>query len=130
MRANKSSNSKPELLLRMALREAGYPGYRLYVKGLPGRPDISYVGRRVAIFVHGCFWHRCEKCGYKLPKVNRAFWRAKFKRNIERDAHNVQDLTNAGWKVITVWECEVLQNLPRIVKRLVRVLDRRKILIR
>ncbi|MFV2062505.1 MAG: very short patch repair endonuclease, partial [Chloroflexota bacterium] len=62
MKANRARDTKPELELRSALREAGYPGYRLNWKRAPGRPDISYPGRHVAIFVHGCYWHHCPRC--------------------------------------------------------------------
>ena len=81
MSANRAKDTKPELLLRQALWQAGHRGYRLHYKKVPGRPDITFVGKRVAIFVHGCFWHRCPKCAYTLPKNNTAFRQAKFDRN-------------------------------------------------
>jgi DNA mismatch endonuclease (patch repair protein) len=79
------------------------------------RPDISYVGKKLAIFVHGCFWHRCPKCSYKLPKTNSAFWQAKFDRNVARDARKAEDLRNIGWTVLTVWECDLKEDLPGVV---------------
>ncbi|MEQ1922226.1 MAG: hypothetical protein ABL952_06930, partial [Pyrinomonadaceae bacterium] len=79
------------------------------------RPDISYVGKKLAIFVHGCFWHRCPKCSYKLPKTNSAFWQAKFERNVARDTRKAEDLRNIGWTVLTVWECDLKEDLPGIV---------------
>ena len=85
MQANKSKNTKPELRVRAALRDAGLSGYRLHWKKAPGKPDICYPGRRVAIFVNGCFWHRCPHCALPLPKSNVDFWRAKFARNRARD---------------------------------------------
>ena len=81
MSANRAKDTKPELLLRQALWQSGHRGYRLHHKKIPGRPDITFVGKKVAIFVHGCFWHRCPKCAYTLPKNNTAFWQAKFDRN-------------------------------------------------
>ena len=81
MQANKSKNTKPELKVRAALREAGLSGYRLHWKKAPGKPDICFPGRRVAIFVNGCFWHRCPHCGLSMPKSNVEFWEAKFARN-------------------------------------------------
>jgi DNA mismatch endonuclease (patch repair protein) len=100
MSANAAKNSKPEMLLRQALWHAGLRGYRLHYKiKLPAftphstlrtphstvRPDISFVGKKLAIFVHGCFWHRCPKCNYPLPATNTEFWQAKFDRNVARD---------------------------------------------
>lgn len=116
MSANRAKDSKPELLLRKALWHAGLRGYRLHYSRVPGRPDISFVSKKLAIFVHGCFWHRCPKCAYKLPKNNRAFWKAKFDRNVARDQRKVDDLKALGWKVITVWECDLKKNLPAVVK--------------
>ena len=105
MQANKSKNTKPELLVRAALRDAGFPGYRLHWKPCSGRPDICYPGRKVAIFVNGCFWHRCPHCNLPMPKSNVDFWKAKFDRNRARDAHNHEELVSDGWTVVVVWEC-------------------------
>ncbi len=107
MQANKSKNTKPELEVRRALREAGLSGYRLHWKKAPGKPDICYPGRRVAIFVNGCFWHRCPHCNLALPKTNVEFWREKFARNQSRDARDNAQLVAAGWTVIVVWECRL-----------------------
>ncbi len=105
MQANKSKNTKPELLIRKALREAGLPGYRLHWKKCPGRPDVCYPGRKIAIFVNGCFWHRCPHCNLSMPKSNVAFWEAKFARNKARDKRNLEALVAEGWLVLVVWEC-------------------------
>lgn len=105
MQANKSKDTKPELVVRARLREAGYTGYRLHWKKAPGKPDICFPGRRVAIFVNGCFWHRCPHCALPLPKSNVEFWRAKFARNRARDARDHALLVQDGWTVIVVWEC-------------------------
>ncbi len=107
MQANKSKNTKPELLVRQGLREAGLPGYRLHWKKAPGKPDVCYPGRKVAIFVHGCFWHRCPHCNLGMPKTNTEFWERKFQRNRERDARDNRLLVEDGWKVIVVWECQL-----------------------
>ncbi len=107
MQANKSKNTKPELKVREALRAAGLSGYRLHWKKAPGKPDICFPGRRVAIFVNGCFWHRCPHCGLPMPKSNVAFWQAKFDRNRARDARDNALLVSAGWTVITIWECRL-----------------------
>lgn len=104
MQANKGKDTKPELVLRHALRAAGYPGYRLHWKDAAGHPDITYPGRRVAIFVNGCFWHRCSRCKLTTPKTNTAFWEEKFARNRERDRREWRELVGEGWCVVVVWE--------------------------
>ncbi len=110
MQANKSKNTKPELRVRAALREAGLPGYRLHWRAAPGKPDICYPGRKVAIFVNGCFWHRCPYCALSTPKSNVEFWTAKFARNRARDERDRELLARDGWKVITIWECRLKKN--------------------
>lgn len=118
MRANVAKNTSPELRVRAMLRKSGFPGYRLHWRGAPGRPDIAYPGRRVAIFVNGCFWHRCPKCKPPAPKSNADFWNRKFALNAERDARKVRELEASGWTVFTVWECETRDDAA-----LARVLD-------
>ena len=108
MQGNKRANTKPELLMRKKLREAGYPGYRLQWNKVPGHPDIAYPGRKVAIFVHGCFWHHHDGCKYaSTPSTNVEYWENKFATNIARDEKNRRLLEEMGWKVIVVWECEL-----------------------
>jgi DNA mismatch endonuclease (patch repair protein) len=105
MRRVKGRDTAPELAVRRILRAAGV-GYRLGGAGLPGRPDLVMKGRRVALFVHGCFWHGhdCARGGRK-PKANAAYWTAKIDRNRARDEASRAALTAAGWRVVTVWEC-------------------------
>lgn len=107
MQANRSKNTKPELLVRQKLREEGLSGYRLHWKKAPGKPDVCYPGRKVAVFVHGCYWHRCPHCALPLPKTNVEFWKAKFDRNRARDERDQRQLMDAGWKVVVVWECRL-----------------------
>jgi DNA mismatch endonuclease, patch repair protein len=107
MSANKAKETKPEQQLRKALRELGLRGYRKNWKSVPGRPDIAFVGKKVAVFVHGCYWHRCPKCDYPLPKTNTAFWEKKFQRNIKRDRSKRQLLEAQGWRVLEFWECDI-----------------------
>lgn len=111
MKGNRGRDTKPEMELRRLLREAGFPGYRLHWNKAPGHPDIAYPGRKVAIFVNGCFWHRCPHCNPPLPKSHADYWQKKFDLNVERDARKTAELEAAGWTVITVWECQ-LQSLP------------------
>ncbi|GLS00492.1 very short patch repair endonuclease [Brevundimonas denitrificans] len=105
MRAVKGRDTTPELAVRRILRAAGI-GYRLGGRGLPGRPDLVMPGRRVAVFVHGCFWHGhdCPR-GARAPKANADYWSAKIGRNRARDLSATAALEAAGWRVVTVWEC-------------------------
>lgn len=106
MQGNKRKDTKPELLVRQRLREAGLGGYRLQWK-VPGHPDVAWPGKRVALFIHGCYWHCCPHCNLSLPKKNTEYWVAKFNRNQERDAQNEAALIADGWKVHVIWECEL-----------------------
>lgn len=107
MRRVKGRDTAPEMRVRRLFRSAGV-GYRLGGCGLPGRPDLVMKGRRLAVFVHGCFWHGhdCPR-GARQPKANAAYWSAKIARNRARDAAALQALAEAGWRVEVVWECEL-----------------------
>ena len=107
MRAVKSRDTGPERAVRAMLRESA-PGYRLHRADLPGKPDIVYVGRKLAIFVHGCFWHGhdCPR-GARMPKANADYWRAKIARNRARDAKTLAAYDAMGWRALTVFECEL-----------------------
>ena len=88
--------------------DMGFPGYRLDWKKAPGHPDIAYPGRKVAIFVMGCYWHAHEGCKYaSRPRTHSDYWDEKFRRNKERDARVRAELEELGWTVIDVWECEL-----------------------
>ena len=121
MKSNRRKDTTPEILLRTMLREIGYPGYRLQWN-VPGRPDIAYPGRKIAIYVNGCFWHRCPKCNLPLPNNNQDFWKNKFEKNIQRDKKKADELKLLGWRVITVWECEIKNNSDEIMKEIVSTL--------
>lgn len=95
--------------------------FRLHRKDLPGSPDLVFPGRRTALFVHGCFWHRHVGCRLAYtPKSNESFWSAKFARNVERDQEAMDRLRDAGWKPLIVWECETRQ--PDLAVRIGRLL--------
>ena len=112
MRAVKSQDTKPELKLRKALHALGFR-YRLNVKTLPGKPDLVFPKHRAVIFVHGCFWHGHDcKRGARVPKTNTDYWLAKITRNKERDLTNTAALKKLGWRVITLWECELPNTNP------------------
>jgi DNA mismatch endonuclease (patch repair protein) len=112
-----SKNTAPEMRLRRALFAAGLR-YRLHYSKLQGKPDVVLPGRRLAIFVHGCFWHRHPACPKASnPKSRAEFWNKKFDRNQERDAAIRRNIEQAGWNVLVVWECETKdeQQLTKIV---------------
>lgn len=122
MKGNVAKDTTPELLLRRLLREAGYPGYRLHWTKVPGRPDIAYPGRKIAIFVNGCFWHRCPYCRPSLPKSNTDFWKRKFQLNLVRDRRKAEELKDLGWKVITTWECRLTDNPSKVLKDISKIM--------
>lgn len=106
----RGKDTAPEKALRAALSAEGIRGYRLHYAHAPGRPDITFVGRRVAVFVHGCFWHGCPHCRPKRPGTNRTFWEQKLDRNMARDKRKVRMLRSEGWRVCTIWECRLKKN--------------------
>jgi DNA mismatch endonuclease (patch repair protein) len=115
--------------LRSLLHHAGHR-FRLHRKDLPGRPDIVLPGSKIAVYVHGCYWHRHEGCRLStMPSSNVDFWRAKFERTVERDQENIQALKVAGWTPVVIWECELRVNpeatLHRIQKLIVPSMQRR-----
>jgi DNA mismatch endonuclease (patch repair protein) len=118
----KSRDTKPEQRLRKLLTSLG-ARYRLHRKDLPGSPDVVMPGRKLAFFVHGCFWHGhdCAR-GSRVPKANRDYWLAKVARNKARDARTSQALAEAGWRVETIWECE-MKDEAALKARLSETLD-------
>lgn len=101
----KGKNTKPERIVRSIAHRMGLR-FRLHRADLPGRPDIVFPKHRIVVLVHGCFWHRHD-CGLAAnPKTRPAFWEAKFLRNVQRDGQARQQLEEAGWRAIVVWECE------------------------
>ncbi|MEO8069504.1 MAG: very short patch repair endonuclease [Flavobacteriales bacterium] len=118
----RNKNTGPEKAMRGALGAAGIRGYRLHYAKVPGKPDIAFVGRKVAVFVHGCFWHQCPHCQPQRPKANKNWWRRKLDRNVERDAEKVKALHELGWRVITVWDCRLKQSPVRESNRVSKAL--------
>ena len=117
MRRVKGRDTTPEKTVRRLLTRLG-ARYRLHRKDLPGKPDIVMPGRRLALFVHGCFWHGhdCAR-GARVPKANRDYWTAKVARNRARDEAAREALTGSGWRVETLWECE-LKDETAVTERL------------
>lgn len=118
----RGTNTRPEVLVRSALFREGFR-FRIHSRALPGRPDIVLPKHGVAIFVHGCFWHRHGCRLSSMPASRRAFWREKFERNVARDARNARALRRLGWRVLTVWECALRtkagreQAMARLIRR-------------
>ncbi|MDW9770427.1 DNA mismatch endonuclease Vsr [Sinorhizobium meliloti] len=102
----RSKDTKPEVILRGSLHARGLR-YRLGGTGLPGRPDIVFPRHKVALFVHGCFWHGHGCSIANMPKSNLEFWRAKFERNKARDERVIDEIDKLGWRPMVVWECEI-----------------------
>ena len=123
MKSNKGRDTTPEIIVRKALREAGFSGYRLNWKKAPGRPDIAYPGKKVAIFVNGCFWHRCPYCNLSTPKTHSDFWQQKFQKNVERDERKTKELETMGWNVFTLWECQIKTNVKSSIRDVVETLE-------
>ena len=122
MRLVKSRDTKPELELRRIVWGLGYR-YRKNRRDVTGRPDMAFVGRRRAIFLHGCFWHRHDcGSGRRAPKSRTDFWHAKFERNVQRDALVLAELKTAGWRALVIWECELADH-SRVERRIRTFLD-------
>jgi DNA mismatch endonuclease, patch repair protein len=118
MRGNIPIGTKPEIALAKQL------GKKLSRSNLPGSPDIVYRRAKLAVFVNGCFWHRCPQHGGPLPKTHRAFWKRKFERNVERDRLNREELEATGWSVLVVWEHELREDPRRCARRVKAALGR------
>lgn len=120
MRAVKSRDTAPEMLVRKLAHRLGFR-FRLHRADLPGKPDLVFPSRQAVIFVNGCFWHghQCKR-GARVPKTNKTYWTEKILRNAARDAANLRKLKNAGWRALTLWECEI--NSPSLGIRLRRFL--------
>jgi DNA mismatch endonuclease (patch repair protein) len=122
MRRVKARDTKPEIELRRLVWSLGYR-YRKHRRDVIGNPDIAFIGRKRAIFLHGCFWHRHDcPSGRRAPKTREDFWRAKFKQNTARDLEVRRALRADGWRALVVWECE-LRDKARVERRVRSFLD-------
>lgn len=119
----KGQNTKPELVVRSLLHRLGYR-FRLHRTTLPGKPDIVLPRFKTVLFVHGCFWHRHKDCRFAYtPKSRTDFWLKKLESNVLRDIKVKSDLETLGWRVITIWECE-LQDMDQLTIKIVDELGR------
>jgi len=116
----RGKDTAPEMAVRRFLHAAGLR-YRLHDRTLPGRPDLVFKSRRVAVFVHGCFWHQHVGCPRaKLPTTRASFWRQKMETNAARDRRSIRRLRSMGWRALVVWECEIGErSLRRLHGRIV-----------
>lgn len=123
MRRIRSYGTSPEKVVRSLLFQLGHRGYRLNRRDLPGKPDIVFNKRKLAIFIHGCFWHShaCRE-GIRKPKSNSEYWIPKLLANRKRDRKTKQMLKKAGWRVETIWECDTA-NEAKIRKRLEKIMS-------
>jgi DNA mismatch endonuclease (patch repair protein) len=115
----RSANTRPEKVVRRALTASGWR-YRLHMRSVPGTPDIAIPSVKVAIFVHGCFWHRHPGCSRtRTPKTRVSFWENKFQANVQRDHRTLRRVRRAGWTPVIVWECvsERSENLRQVLRR-------------
>ena len=106
MRSIRSKNTSPELRVRSQVHRLGYR-YRLHVSGMPGKPDIVMPRYRTVLFVNGCFWHQHQGCKYAtVPRTNTDYWTQKFRRTMDRDKKAQAALSQEGWNVLVIWECQ------------------------
>lgn len=120
----RGKGSNPEMRLRRLVHGLGFR-YRLHVKELPGKPDLVFPAKRAVIFMHGCFWHRHEGCKLaRLPKSKLDFWMAKLEANRQRDLIHQRQLSDLGWRVLVIWECELndIEHVSQIIKKFLRKL--------
>jgi len=118
----KAKNTRPEIVLRKLLSSHGIRGYRIHYK-LTGKPDIVFPKKKIAVFIDGCFWHKCPRCFVK-PQTNKGFWKEKINSNVERDKIVNKKLKKMGWKIIRIWEHELRKNLNKSYLKLFKEIKR------
>lgn len=115
-----AKNTGPELLFRKAISDAGIRGYRLHYK-LLGKPDLVFLKRKIAVFIDGCFWHKCPKC-FPYLSTAKKYWVNKIRSNIDRDIRISEELKKTEWKVIRIWEHEIESGLSKRIKMIKKLL--------
>ncbi|WP_281767431.1 very short patch repair endonuclease [Methanoculleus bourgensis] len=121
----RGKDTSPEMKVRKMLYSHGIRGYRLHYK-LPGKPDIVFIRKRIAIFIDGCYWHKCPAC-FKEPQTQNEFWMNKLNSNVERDRKVNEILTSSGWTVLRFWEHQVRKDPEGVVADILKVLKSAKI---
>ena len=121
----KGKDTAIEVMVRKELFRRGFR-YRKNVKELPGKPDIVLPKYKTVVFIHGCFWHRHENCkDATTPKTKTDFWLEKFQKNVNNDLKHYEELTNAGWRVYVMWECDIEKRFDEAIEMLVDFLNDR-----
>jgi len=118
------NNRTTEVRFRLALVRARIRGWKLRPGGLPGNPDFVFFKRSIVVFVDGCFWHGCPRCAH-IPKTNSSFWRAKIRRNIERDRKNGRKLRAGHFRVVRIWEHQLRNDLAGCVARVTQSVNQK-----
>lgn len=121
MSSIRAKNTGPEVKLRKLLFAKGIRGYRIHYN-FPGKPDIVFTKKKIAIFIDGCFWHKCPVC-FQEPETHKEFWMKKIESNINRDKNVNDNLKKEGWTVIRIWEHEIRKEPERVVENVRRILD-------
>lgn len=111
-------NTRPELVFRKESRVQGLTKYKLHPKTLPGRPDVYFPSNNLAVFINGCFWHRCPYCKLSMPKTHKVFWAKKFAANTARDKKKRAQLKKLGIKSVVFWECQIKKDVQKLVAKL------------
>jgi len=118
----RGKNTGPEIKLRKMLWSEGIRGYRIHYK-LPGKPDIVFTKKKIAIFIDGCFWHKCPAC-FQEPETRKEFWMKKIQSNVDRDKKVNEQLQAEGWTIIRIWEHEIRKEPETILSKIMFLLDR------
>jgi DNA mismatch endonuclease, patch repair protein len=118
----KGKNTGPEVKLRKLLFANGIRGYRIYYE-IPGKPDIVFVKKKIAIFIDGCYWHKCPVC-FQEPETRKEFWMKKIHSNVERDKKINDKLQKEGWNVIRIWEHEIRKKPEKIVSEIQELINK------
>jgi len=119
------NNRTTEVRFRLALVRAGISGWKMHNRALPGNPDFVFHKEQIVVFVDGCFWHGCPRCGH-IPKTNSTFWQAKIQRNIERDRANIHKLRASDFRVARIWEHELKRDLAGCVDRIADLIKEKR----
>ena len=124
MSSIRAKNTKIELLFRKELFARGVRGYRLHWNKAPGRPDICFTKKKIAVFINGCYWHRCPHCKPSMPKTHQIFWREKFLKNQQRDKKKGLELRKSGWGTLVFWECRLKKDMSHAINDVTFLLKR------
>lgn len=124
MRKIKSKDSKAEILVRKIFCDLGFKYYRLATPKLNFKPDLVFPGKKIAVFVNGCFWHGHECQGGRIPKTNTDYWDRKIKTNLRRDNNNYEELKKKGWQFLVIWECELgIQKRKELIQKILSFME-------